>query len=449
VSDDAGPLAGVRVVELAHIMAGPVCGLLLADMGADVVKVERLPHGDATRGFVPPDLGGESAAFMMLNRGKRGIALDLRSSEGVEIVRRLASEADVLIENFRVGTMDRIGLGWSELSAVNERLVYCQITGFGRTGPLASQGGFDLIAQGYSGLMSITGEGPGREPVKVGAPVTDITAGMLGAFGVASALFERERTGRGKLVDASLYEAGITHTFWQSAIVLAGGGSPGPLGSAHPLAAPYQAFRTSDGWINVGASNEATWQRLIDALGRRDLAGDQRFRSNADRMVHLRALVDELAPVFLRRSSEEWLRTLEQHGVPAGPVASIGEMLEHPHTIARDMVVEVEHARLGAVRSLGRPIKLWDREPTEAVGKSGVAGGSEDAQVSGDAGGTAGERGRRASQERERHGRGIDSPALAGAPLLGQHTREVLRESSWTEDEVAELVDRGVVREAT
>ncbi|MGB1657097.1 MAG: CaiB/BaiF CoA transferase family protein, partial [Longimicrobiales bacterium] len=194
---NGGPLAGLRVVELAHIMAGPVCGLMLSDMGAEVIKVERLPGGDGTRGFVPPDLAGESAAFMMLNRGKRSVALDLRAPEGVEIVRRLLADADVVIENFRVGTMERIGLGWEDLHGLNPRLVYCQITGFGRTGPMAEQGGFDLIAQGYSGLMSVTGERHGREPVKVGAPITDITAGILAAYGVVSALFARERSGEG------------------------------------------------------------------------------------------------------------------------------------------------------------------------------------------------------------------------------------------------------------
>ena len=185
------PLSGIRVIELAHIMAGPVCGLMLGDMGADVVKVERLPGGDGSRAFLPPDVRGESAAFMMLNRGKRGLALDLRSEEGRTLVRRLVSGADVIIENFRTGTMERMGLGFEALSTLNPRLVYCQITGYGRTGPLSHQGGFDLIAQGYSGLMSVTGEAPGRAPVKVGAPVTDITAGILAAFGVASALFER------------------------------------------------------------------------------------------------------------------------------------------------------------------------------------------------------------------------------------------------------------------
>lgn len=394
-----GPLAGMRVVELAHIMAGPVCGLMLSDMGADVIKVERLPHGDGTRGFVPPHVEGESAAFMMLNRGKRSVALDLRAPRGVEIVRGLLAEADVVIENFRVGTMEKIGLGWEDLRDLNPRLVYCQITGFGRTGPMADQGGFDLIAQGYSGLMSVTGDRQGRNPVKVGAPVTDITAGILAAYGIVSALFEREKTGEGQLVDTSLFEAGITHTYWQSAIALASGHSPGPLGSAHPLAAPYQAFQTADGWINVGASNQATWLGLTRALEMPDLAEDPRFVDNARRMERLDELVDILAGSLGKKTTDEWLRRLADEGVPAGPIASIGEMLEHPQTLARSMVVETEHPLAGRVRSLGSAVKM-----------SASA-----------------------------------APGPRPAPLLGQHTREVLREAGLPEDEVDDLVTSGVL----
>ncbi len=394
----SGALEGTRVVELAHIMAGPVCGLMLADMGANVVKIERLPGGDGTRGFVPPDIEGESAAFMMLNRGKRGLALDLRSPAGLDVVRRLIGGADVVIENFRVGTMERMGLGWEELRSFNPRLVYCQITGFGRTGPLAKQGGFDLIAQGYSGLMSVTGEGPGRAPVKVGAPVTDVTAGILAAFGVAAALFERERTGRGQRVDTSLLEAGITQTFWQSAIALASAESPGALGTAHPLTAPYQSFRTADGWINVGASNEGTWLRLTNALSAQELASDQRFETNAARMGHLAELVELLNPYFSTRTSDEWLDILEKTGVPAGPVASVGEMLEHPQTLAREMVIKVKHTKLGSQRSLGCAVKM-----------SGLAPISRQ----------------------------------TGAPLLGEHTREVLQEAGYDADEIDALLKNG------
>ncbi|MEL6290084.1 MAG: CoA transferase, partial [Pseudomonadota bacterium] len=249
-----GPLAGVRVIELAHIMAGPVCGLMLADMGADVVKVEKCDGGDDTRRFLPPDIEGQSAAFMMLNRNKRGIALDLKSDGGRAALLRLIDSADILIENYRHDTMQRLGLAADDLLERNPRLVYCEISGFGRTGPLAEHGGFDLVAQGMSGLMSITGNEDDPRPVKCGPPVSDITAGILGALGCLAAYIECQRTGRGQRVDTSLFEGAIIQTFWQSAIALAQAHptnaeknipNPTALGSAHPLNAPYQAFETA------------------------------------------------------------------------------------------------------------------------------------------------------------------------------------------------------------
>ena len=401
------PLEGLRVIELAHVMAGPICGLFLGDLGADVIKVERLPGGDTTRHFSPPEIEGESAAFMMLNRGKRGVALDLRTEEGRAVVRQMVSSADVVIENFRAGTMERMGLGYEDLAVLNERLIYCQVTGFGRTGPLSSQGGFDLIAQGYSGLMSVTGEGPGREPVKVGAPLTDITAGILASFGVVCAVLERERSGQGQRVDTSLYEAGITQTYWQSAIALATGVSPDPLGSAHPMAAPYQAFQTKNGWINVGASNEGTWTRLTEALDLKKLSSDDRFVTNTDRMANLTDLVEILGRHFREHTTEHWLTVLEDAGVPAGPVASVGEMLEHPQTEARRMVVDVEHTTAGSVRSLGIPVKL---------------SGSGDRHDS--------------------SGPGV------GAPLLGEHTRGVLQEFGYSKADIDQMIHTAVAHES-
>ena len=354
----AGALEGIRVVELAHIMAGPVAGLMLADLGADVIKVEKLPGGDDTRRMAPPMLGDESAAYLMMNRNKRGIALDLKTGRGQAVLRKLLGTADVLIENYRLGTLEKLGFGYESVRALNPRLVYCSLSGFGRTGPYAARGGFDLVAQGMSGLMGITGEGPGRAPVKVGAPVTDITAGILAAMGILAALQARARTGEGQLVDTSLFEAGIVQTFWQSAIALATGSSPGPLGSGHPLNAPYQAFATSDGWINVGAANQKTWLKLVECLEAPALALDPRFASNADRMTNLAALVGVLAPFFAKRSTAAWLDLFEKAGMPAGPVLSIQEMLADPQTRARDMVVATEHATLGRVETLGAPVKL-------------------------------------------------------------------------------------------
>lgn len=394
-----GPLKGVKVIELAHIMAGPVCGLMLADMGADVIKVEKMPGGDDTRRSVPPDIDGESAAFMMMNRNKRGIAVNLKDEKGKEVLRRLLRDADVVIENYRRGTMEKLGMGYEELKKINPGLVYAEISGFGRTGPYADRGGFDLIAQGMSGLMSITGEGPGRPPVKVGAPVSDITAGILGALGVVSAYVHKMQTGEGQRVDTSLFEAAITHTYWQSAIAFATGNSPGPMGSAHPLNAPYQALRTSDGWVNIGAANQANWLRLTEVLEAPELAGDERFRENSGRMSHLAALSEALEKHMVTRTTDEWLAKFEAAGLPAGPVLDIAQMHRDPQALAREMVVEAEHARLGPVKTIGLPIKF-----------SGTPGGVQH-----------------------------------GAPLYGEHTSEVLSEYGYSADEIAALAECGAV----
>jgi len=397
----AGPLAGMRVIELAHIMAGPVCGLMLADMGADVIKVEK-PDGDDTRRFVPPDIAGEAAAYLMMNRNKRGIALNLKQPEAVAALHRLLREADVVIENYRMGTMERLGLGYEALREINPRLVYCEISGFGRTGPYAERGGFDLIAQGMSGLMSITGEGPGRPPVKPGAPISDITAGILAAMGCAAAYARAQATGEGQKVDTSLFEAGITLTYWQSAIAFATGEAPQPMGSAHPLNAPYQAFRTADGWINVGAANQRNWLRFLDVIGAPELDADPRFGSNSDRMQNLPALVEILNGHLVRETTQTWLDRMEAAGLPAGPVLNVREMHEDPQARAREMIVETEHARAGGVRTLGLPVKF-----------SETPGGV-----------------RRA------------------APLLGQHSREVLAEAGFADEEIRRMLESGAAIQA-
>ncbi len=394
-----GPLDGLRVIDMGRIMAGPVCGLMLADLGADVVKVESLPHGDPSRRFLPPSIGDESAAFMMMNRNKRGIAIDLRSDEGRAVLRTLLSTADVLIENFRTGTMDQMEIGYDAISAENPGIVWCEISGFGRTGPMADRGGFDLTAQGYSGLMSVTGEGPGRPPVKVGVPITDITAGILGALGVVAAYVRRLKTGEGQRVETSLFEAGIIHTYWQSSITLATGTSPGPLGSAHPLSAPYEAFETADGWINLGASNQATWERLPEALDLPDLTTDMRFTDNAGRMEHRTALAEILQARFRQRSTADWLDVLDTARVPAGPLLDLEAMLEHPQTIARQMVVTVPHRDQGDVKTIGAPVKF-------SATPSGVE---------------------------------------SGAPVLGEDTREVLEEAGYSSDEIKKLENSGGV----
>ncbi|MBZ0248119.1 MAG: CoA transferase [Burkholderiales bacterium] len=352
-----GPLKGIRVVELAQIMAGPTCGMLLADMGADVIKVEKLPGGDDTRSYSRPSVNGESAAFMMLNRNKRGIAVNLKTPEGLEVVKKLLLTADVVTENYRKGTLEKLGLGWHVLHALNPRLVYCVVSGYGRTGPYADKGGFDLIAQGFAGLMSITGE-PGGAPVKSGSPIADINAGIFAALGVVSALHARNASGRGQMVDTSLMEAAIQQTYWQSAIYLATGENPGPSGSAHILTAPYQAFPTADGWINVGGANQANWERIAKAIGREDLIADPRFVTNGERMRHLAELTPLIAERMKSRTSAEWIAEFEAAGVPVGPINRIGDMLADPQVAAREMVVEVEHPKAGRTKAIGMPVKF-------------------------------------------------------------------------------------------
>jgi len=398
MSSQSGPLAGVKVIELAHIMAGPVCGLMLADMGADVIKVEK-PTGDDSRRFVPPEIEGQSAAYMMMNRNKRGIALNLKDPEAVAVLHKMLMEADIVIENYRMGTMERLGLGYDDLAKINPRLIYCEISGFGRTGPYATRGGFDLIAQGMSGLMSITGEGPGRPPVKVAAPISDINAGILAAMGASAAYANVLKTGRGQKVDTSLFEAAIVQTYWQSAIAFANGENPQPLGSAHPLNAPYQSFETSDGWINVGAANQSNWLRFLNVLEAEELDADPRFSSNLGRMQNLPALVKILDDLLKRDTTANWLAKMDEAQLPAGPVLDILEMHEDPQALARDMIVEVEHAVAGAVKTIGHPVKY-----SETPAKIGRA-----------------------------------------APLLGQHSREVLAQLNYEAKAIDDLIAAGAV----
>jgi crotonobetainyl-CoA:carnitine CoA-transferase CaiB-like acyl-CoA transferase len=394
-----GPLTGVKVIEMCHVMAGPTCGRMLADMGADVIKLERVPDGDDTRRMLPPDIKGEPAAFMMMNSGKRGIAVDLKNERGKEVLKRLLATADIVTENYRADTMAKLGLGYEELKKVNPALVYCAISGFGRTGPYASRGGYDLIAQGMSGLMSFTGEGPGRPPVKVGAPVCDITAGILAAMGVLAAYVHRLKTGEGQMVDTSLYEAGITLSYWQSAIALATGIAPGPMGSAHPLNAPSQAVETADGWITFSGANDRNWKRLLELLGLDELADDPRFHDNAGRMGNLDELMQLLSVEFRKKPRDAWLAELEAAKIPAGPVFDVNEMHADPHTLARDMVVEVEHDRIGAVKTIGCPVKFTE----------------------------------------------TPSAVHSAAPVYAQHTREVLAEFGYGADEIESLVADGAV----
>ena len=378
-------------------MAAPTCGLMLSDMGADVIKVERLPNGDDIRKLAP-FVEGVSSPFVMMNRNKRGIAIDLKSLEGQAVLKDLIKDADILIENYRQGAVEAFGVGYEEVKKINERLIYCSISGFGRSGPYSSKGGFDLVAQGMSGLMSITGESADRPPVKVGAPVTDITAGVLGAMGILGALFKRGKTGKGQLVDTSLFEAGIMHTFWQSSIYFGSGEIPKAMGSAHPLMAPYQAFKTKDGWINVGSANQGLWEKLLVVLGAEKVLSEEKFSDPNRRLENLSELEELLTDFFGREKTEVWIEKLEAAGIPAGPVLNIEEMSLDPQTIARRMVREVgNHGETFKV--IGHPVKYSD----------------------------------------------YDTQIELSAPKLGEHTREIMAEIGYNEKKINLLLEKGSV----
>ena len=402
LSPHPGPLTGMRVLELAQIMAGPTCGMMLADLGADVVKVEKLPGGDDARGYREPRINGVSAPFLIMNRNKRGAALDLKHPRGRDILLRLVETADVITENFRRGTLEKFGLGYDVLSAKNPGLIYCAVSGYGRSGPLGDKGGFDLIAQGFAGLMSITGE-PGRPPVKTGNPVADINAGILAFGGILAAYVHKLKTGRGQMVDTSLMEAALQQTYWQAAIYFATGESPGPTGSAHVLTAPYQAFRARDGWMNIGGANQANWERIAEVLGHPEWRADPRFATNSARMENLDTLSALMDTVLVTRDKAEWLAAFDAAGVPAGSVHNLGEALTHPQTLARGMVVDLVHPEAGATRALGCPLH-FSATPAR-----------------------------------------VDRPA----PLLGEHTREVLRECGYSAAEVESFIAEEVVAAAS
>ena len=398
-----GPLAGLRVIDLTHVMAGPTCTLMLADMGADVIKVEKVPDGDNSRHMIPPKIGEETAAFMMMNRNKRGIVIDLKTESGKRILRRLIAGADVLVENFAPDAMERLGFGYEALRKEHPALIYCSLSGFGRTGPYKHRRGFDLVAQAMSGIMSFTGERPDGPPVKCGAPLSDITAGILAAMGIAAAYAHRLKTGQGQWVETSLFEAALVQTYWQSAIALATGVAPRAMGSAHPLNAPYQAFAAADGWIVVGGANRKHWQLMLEALGATELAADPRFVSGADRMAHLKELETELSRRFRTKPAQYWLDALDAKGVPCGPVQDMVTALADPQTIAREMVVEVEHSALGPVKTVGLPVKF-----SATPGK-----------------------------------------VRKGAPRYGEDTRTVLREAGFADAEIAAFEKEGAIKTAS
>jgi crotonobetainyl-CoA:carnitine CoA-transferase CaiB-like acyl-CoA transferase len=380
-------LDGIRVLDVSQVMAGPFCAMQLADMGADVVKVEP-PEGDPTRQMGAQE-GSNSAGFAALNRGKRAIVLDLKKPAGRDALIRLASKADVLIENFRPGVMGQLGLDYKTLSAANSCLIYASISGYGQTGPDAAKGGFDLVAQGVSGLMSVTGE-PNRPPVKCGVPLTDLGAGLFALGAILAALYHRERTTRGQHIDTSLLEAGLALSVWEAAEYFSGV-TPQPLGSAHRFLAPYQAIRCADGHITIGAGTDKLFAALCDLLGQPQWVKMPDFATAALRVQNRHVLTTRIETITLVKPMAHWLDRLNARGIPCGPINSYADAFANPQVQARQMVVSIDHPTLGEVKTLGSPIKMSETPP--AVGRK--------------------------------------------VPQLGEHTQEVLKEAGFSDEEIA------------
>ncbi len=352
-----GALEGIRVLDLTRALAGPYCTMFLGDMGAEIVKVEQPGVGDDSRGWGPPFIGKESAYFLAINRNKKSLAVDMKTAEGVELVRRLADKADVIIENFRPGIMDRFGLGEAELRTRNPRLIYASLSGFGADGPMKDWPGYDLVIQAWGGFMSITGR-PDGEPTKVAVAIIDIVAGLMLGKAIIAALYARDRTGVGQKIDSSLLEAEVACLIPYGSDYLASGKVPGRNGNAHPNIVPYQSFNTANGYMVIGAASEGNWQRLCQAIGKSELADDPRFAKNAQRVAHRQELIAILSEIFLQRDTDFWITLLSEAGIPCAPVQTIDQVFSNPQVLCRDMLLEVEHPAAGRVRMAGMPVKF-------------------------------------------------------------------------------------------
>lgn len=396
------PLAGTKVLDLTNVMSGPYCTLMLADMGAEVIKIESFPDGDTSRRF-EPKVNGESYCFAVLNRNKRSLALNLKSPQGIEVFRRLAKQADFIVENFRPDVKRKMGIDYEAVKQYNPAVIYGSVSGFGQTGPYAAKGGYDIVAQGVTGIMRMTGEPDGR-PAKVGIAMNDIAAGTTLLYALLGAYIQRLKTGEGQYVETSLVEAGLAWTFWEFGAFFGGSERPTATGTRHRRSAPYQAFRTQDGYVTVGANSAKLWQSFCTRVVEKpEWMQDPRFVDLPSRLKNVEVLQEVIEAVFRNQPTAHWWAKLDQAGVPGGPVYTYEQCLEDPHIVAREMVVEMDHPTIGRMKAMGHPVKS-SGELTK-----------------------------------------IRMPA----PLLGQHTSPILEELGFGTDEVAAMFSNGAVYDST
>lgn len=394
------PLEHIKVLDFTHILAGPYCTMILANLGAEIIKLEKPDTGDDSRAF-GPFINGQSAYFISINKGKKSIAVDLKSGKGIELVKELVREVDVVTENFRPGTMETLGLGYEDLKSVNPGIIYAAVSGFGQTGPYSQRPAYDMIVQGMSGLMSITGI-PGGEPVRVGTSIGDITAGMFGAIGILAVLIDREITGEGRMVDVAMLDGQLAILENAISRYIATGQVPRPLGSEHPSIAPFAAYKTADGYIILACGNNPLWEKFLHIVGRTDLLEKQEFRTNALRAQHAGMLKGHMEEIFTQKTTAEWNRLLNEKGIPCSPINTIDRLFGDPHVAARRMLIEVEQPGTGKMKVVGNPIKISDMEQEIPVGP---------------------------------------------APAIGQHTDQVLKAYlGYTEKEISKLKEANVIK---